>query len=91
MSGKIVEDHNITFGEGGHQLCFDIAVEDGAVHRRVDDPWGRHSPTTQARYEGLGVPVPERCRSVEPLATQTAATQARHFCGNACFIQKTRR
>ncbi len=59
VEADIVEDDHVAPLQFGCQLRLDVAFEDLAVHRALDDPWSDEAVTAQAGDEGLRAPVPE--------------------------------
>lgn len=60
VEGDIVEDDDVAWHQFGRELGFDVELEAGPVHRRIDDPGRDHAMTSEAGDEGLCLPAAER-------------------------------
>lgn len=59
MACQIVEDHDVSLGQGRGQFILDVEREEFAVDRTIDDPRRGDSVVAQGRDEGHGLPVAE--------------------------------
>lgn len=60
VEGDVVENDDIARRQFGNELGFDVSLEDGGVHRRIDDPRRDEAMTAQTGDEGLCLPATER-------------------------------
>lgn len=79
MAREVIKDHDIPRLERRRELGFDVDLEDLLGHRPVDDPGSGQPIAAQACYEGLRLPMTERCASLQALTLKRPASQARHF------------
>jgi hypothetical protein len=79
VSRQVVEDHDITLGQGRGELSLDIGLEDPAVHRPIHHEGSSQAVTAQARDEGLGEPVAEQRLGVKTPALEARARAAGSF------------
>jgi hypothetical protein len=68
VEADVVENDDIAWRQFGSELSFDVAFEDGAIHRRVDDPRRDKAVAAQPGDEGLRLPFAEWRMRPEALA-----------------------
>lgn len=73
VEADIVEDDDIAGRQLGSELRFDIALEDGGIHWRVDDPGSDKTVASQSGDEGLRLPFAEWRMRPEALALRRPA------------------
>jgi len=88
VDGKVVENDDIASRQCRSELCLDIGIEGGPVHRMVDDPWRGEPEASQSGDEGLCVPMAEGRIHDQPLAAGHPATQAHHLGIHRGFIKE---
>lgn len=88
VARKVVEDDDVTFFEDGGKLGLDVALEDDPVHRPVDDPGSNEAVAFEASDEGLGAPVAEGCRRMEPVTLDCPPPEPRHLGGGRGLVQE---
>lgn len=59
VEADIVENDDVAGRQFGSELSFDVALEDGGIHRRVDDPRRDETVASQPGDEGLRLPFAE--------------------------------
>lgn len=59
VEADIVENDDVAGRQFGSELSFDVALEDGGIHRRVDDPRCDETVASQPGDEGLHLPFAE--------------------------------
>ena len=86
MAGQVVENDDIARSQRRRELRLDVDLEDLLGHWAVDDP-GRCQPVAaQPGNKGLGLPMPKRRTSPEPLATKGSTAQSGHLRRGRRFI-----
>jgi hypothetical protein len=88
VGGQIVRDDDVAWLEGRGQLGFDVSLEDGSIHGRVDHERRGQSVAAQAGDEGLSLPMSERRLGEKPAPLGTAAAQARHLGRGSRLVQE---
>jgi hypothetical protein len=88
VAGEIVQDDDVAGLEGRGKLGLDVSLEDGPVHRRVNDPGRDKAVALEARDQGLGGPVAERRFGMQALAFRAASAGSCHLGVGAGFVEK---
>jgi len=78
VAREIVEDDDVSFGQGRSQLLFDIEREYLAVDGTVDDPGSRDAIAAKRRDECQRLPVAEGSGRRQPLPVRPPAAQRSH-------------
>jgi hypothetical protein len=85
---QIVPDDDVAGGQRRHQTALDLAAEDRAVHRLVDDKGCGDRIDPQAGNKGGCFPVPVRHPTDQPGAAPAPAALARQIGGGAGRVDK---
>ena len=88
MSGQIVEDHDSSGIELRGQLCLDICVESGSIHRAVDHPRCDQGVLGQTGNERLRAPFAEWSRTIKPLTDSGTSAQPREVRLDSGFVDE---
>ncbi len=72
VTGKIIQNDDISGPQGGCKLGFDVRPEDRPVHWPVNDPRGDEPVAIEAGHEGPGASVAERSLAVQPTSLHRA-------------------
>lgn len=88
VEADIVENDDIAGRQFGSELRFDVAFEDGGVHRRVDDPRRDKTVASQPGDEGLRLPFAEWCMRPEALALRRPAGAFGQLGVGRCLIDE---
>ena len=59
VEGDIIEDDDVALRQFRGELGFDVELEAGGVHRRVDNSRSDHAVAAQTGHEGLRLPAAE--------------------------------
>src|SRR5213075_740728 len=78
VAAEIVDDHDISGLEGGHEHLLDIGKEALAIDRAVDDARRIDPVGAQCGEEGERAPTAVRDLGDQPLAASAASMRARH-------------
>jgi|SoimicMinimDraft_5_1059733.scaffolds.fasta_scaffold00601_3 hypothetical protein len=78
VTAEIVENDHLAGREGGRQHFLDVEREELAIDGAIDDPGCADPIVAQRRDESHRLPMAERCRCLETLATRPPAAQRRH-------------
>lgn len=73
VEADIVENDDISGRQFGSELSFDVAFEDGGIHRCIDDPRRDKTVASQPGDEGLRLPFAEWRMRLEALALRRPA------------------
>ena len=88
VSGKIIHGDDLAGRESRGHALFEIAEEDFAVHRGVDDERRGHTVLAQASDEGAHLPVTMRNLGNQPLAARAASAPPGHVGCSAGLVDE---
>ena len=85
---QVVHDDDVARLERGCEDALDVSAEGLAVHGAVEQPGSRDAVEPEGGDEGHGFPVPERRRTLHPLAAPGTPVEAGHLSIDARFIDE---
>jgi len=88
VGGQIIHRDDLPGRECRHQALFEIAEEDFAVHRGVDNKRSGDAVVTQAGDERGHLPVAVRNLCDEPLAARAASARPGHIGRSAGLVDE---
>ena len=88
VASEIVENHDISLGQGRGQLRLDVERKEFAVDGTVNDPGCREAIAAERCDERHRLPMAKRHGGHEPLPTWSPATQRGHVSLDPGLIDK---